>query len=420
MPTGRVHTGPATGGFEVRREGIIPMGSPTLRIRLLGELDLRHGGAPLPPLESARAASLLAYLLLHRGTPQPRQRLAFLLWPDSTEPQARTNLRHVLHNLRRALPDPDRFLDVTPRTLQWRADAPFWLDVAAFEESLSRAEEKAADGGLATLREAVELYAGDLLEGCYDEWLLGEREWLRQRYLEALEGLAELLEEHSDHARAILYAERLLRHDPLREETYRLLMRLHDARGDRARALRVYHVCAATLERELGVEPSAPTRDAYEALLPQEREPAAAERQAGRVGGPPLVGRTPEWARLTALWRTSEKGRAQLVLLTGEPGIGKTRLIEEFRSWCAHRGAVTAEARSYAAEGALAYGPVVAWFRSEAFKAHLTRLDRARLTPLVLGAGELMRASHPLSSDASSSGVSGSPTGRFPPSNSVR
>ena len=128
------------------------MGSPTLRIRLLGELDLRHGGAPLPPLESARAASLLAYLLLHRGTPQPRQRLAFLLWPDSTEPQARTNLRHVLHNLRRALPDPDRFLDVTPRTLQWRSDAPFWLDVAAFEESLSRAKEKAADGGFATLR----------------------------------------------------------------------------------------------------------------------------------------------------------------------------------------------------------------------------------------------------------------------------
>ena len=67
----------------------------------------------MPPLGSARAESLLAYLLLHREAPQPRQRLAFLLWPDSTEPQARTNLRHLLHNLRRALPDPDRFLEVT-------------------------------------------------------------------------------------------------------------------------------------------------------------------------------------------------------------------------------------------------------------------------------------------------------------------
>ena len=82
------------------------MGSGTLRIRLLGELDLRHGQATLAPLGSARAESLLAHLLLHREAAQPRQRLAFLLWPDSTEPQARTNLRHLLHNLRRDLPDP--------------------------------------------------------------------------------------------------------------------------------------------------------------------------------------------------------------------------------------------------------------------------------------------------------------------------
>lgn|SRR5215210_3788698 len=123
------------------------MGLSTLRIRLLGELDLRQDGTPLPPLESARAASLLAYLLLHREAPQPRQCLAFLLWPDSTEQQARTNLRHVLHNLRHALPYPERFLEVTPRTLRWRAEAPFWLDVASFEESLSQAEMENADGG---------------------------------------------------------------------------------------------------------------------------------------------------------------------------------------------------------------------------------------------------------------------------------
>ncbi|HEX2183788.1 MAG TPA: AAA family ATPase [Rubrobacteraceae bacterium] len=351
------------------------MGSPTLRIRLLGELDLRYDGAPLPPLESARAASLLAYLLLHREAPQPRQRLALLLWPDSTESQARTNLRHVLHNLRRALPDPDRFLDVTPRTLQWRADAPFWLDVAAFEDAV--AQEKGNADSLTALRKAAELYTGDLLEGSYDEWLLEEREWLRQRYVETLQRLATLLEERRDHARAIPYAERLLRQDPLREETYRLLMRLHDARGDRARALRVYHVCAATLERELAVEPSAPTREAYEALLPLELEPA--ERQ---IGGPPLIGRAPERARLSTLWRAAESGQAGMVLVTGEPGVGKTRLVEEFRSWCAHRGAVTAEARSYPAEGVLAYGPVVAWLRSEAFESRLERLDRARLTEL--------------------------------------
>src|SRR6266496_4277157 len=109
------------------------MGAPTLRIRLLGELDLRYGGVPLPPLESARAESLLAYLLLHRDAPQPRQHLAFLLWPDSSEPQARTNLRHLLHNLRRALPDLDTVLEVSTASLRWRGDAPCRLDVAAFE-----------------------------------------------------------------------------------------------------------------------------------------------------------------------------------------------------------------------------------------------------------------------------------------------
>jgi len=390
MPIERAHVASATAGFKVRRKGTIPMESPTLCIRLLGELDLRYEGLSLPPLQSARAVSLLAYLLLNWEAPQPRQRLAFLLWPDSTERQARTNLRHVLHNLRRALPDHERYLDITSRTLQWRADAPFWLDVTAFEESLQRAESEAADGGLAALQEAVELYKGDLLEGCYDEWLFEEREWLRQRYLEALERLAALLEARGDYAQAIRYTERLLRHDPLREETYRLLMQLYDARGDRARALRVYHTCAETLERELGVEPSAPTREAYEALLPLEWEPMAAERQAGRVGGPPIVGRGPERKRLATLWRQAERGRAQLVLLTGEPGIGKTRLVEELRSWCAHRGAVTAEARSYAVEGALAYGPVVAWLRSEAFKARLQRLDRARLTELARLLPELL------------------------------
>src|SRR5919199_5068443 len=127
------------------------MGTPPLRIRLLGGFDLRVGEDALP-LESARAESLLAYLLLHPEAPQPRQRLAFLLWPDSTEAQARTNLRHVLYHLRRALPDADRFLDAGARTLRWRADAPYRLDVAVFEEALSRAAPDAGDACLAALR----------------------------------------------------------------------------------------------------------------------------------------------------------------------------------------------------------------------------------------------------------------------------
>jgi DNA-binding SARP family transcriptional activator len=218
---------PATGGGAE---------SPVLSVRLLGDLDLQLGDSPLPPLESARAESLLAYLLLHRKTAQPRQRLAFLLWPDSTEPQARTNLRHVLHTLRRALPDAERFIDVTPRSLQWRADAPFRLDVATFEDALARADGADGDSALIALREALAAYTGDLLAGSYDDWLLEQRERLGQRYLKALERLARLLEERAEPGQAVPYVERLLRQDPLREQTYRLLMRLHEACGDRARA----------------------------------------------------------------------------------------------------------------------------------------------------------------------------------------
>jgi len=357
-----------------------------LSVRLLGELELRLGDLSLPPLESARAESLLAYLLIHRDAPQPRQRLAFLLWPDSTEPQARTNLRHVLHNLRRALPDAERYLDITSRTLRWRPDAPVWLDLAEFEAALHRAET-AADP-LDDLEAAVGAYAGDLLEGSYDEWLLEERDRIRDRQIAALDRLSALLEQRGEHARAIQYAERLLRLEPLRESTYRRLMRLNDARGDRARALRVYHACVAALERDLGVEPSAPTREAYEALLPGTAE-AEPERTV-------FVGRAAERRRLTELWRAAERGHAQLVLVTGEAGIGKTRLVEELRSWCSHRGAATAEARSYPAEGALAYGPVAAWLRSQPLADRRHRLDRGRVTELARVLPEIDETPRPL------------------------
>ena len=195
--------------------------APTLRVRLLGGLDLRLGDAQVPPLDSGRAESLLAYLLLHRDAAQPRQRLAFLLWPDSSEPQARTNLRHVLHTLRRAVPDADRLIDVGPRTLQWRADAPLWLDVAVFEQAI-------ADG---RLDDAVGMYSGDLLEGSYDDWLLGERERLRDLHLDALERLAREAEERGDWAASVRSAERLVRHDPLREAD----LPVADARPRRAR-----------------------------------------------------------------------------------------------------------------------------------------------------------------------------------------
>src|SRR5439155_15661346 len=151
----------------------------------------------------------------------PRQHLAFLLWPDSIEAQARTNLRHLLHLLRRALPEADRFLDVTQRTLQWRCDQPCWLDVAAFEQALAKAEREADENALVTLRDAVRLYRGDLLEASYDDWLSADRDRLRRGSLDVHRRLVGLLDARGEQAEAIEFAERLIAGDPLEEPAYR-------------------------------------------------------------------------------------------------------------------------------------------------------------------------------------------------------
>ncbi|MFN2155907.1 MAG: BTAD domain-containing putative transcriptional regulator, partial [Anaerolineae bacterium] len=251
---------------------------PHLHIQLLGAFRASYGDDLLETLTSPRLQSLLAYLLLHRGAPQPRQYVSFLFWPDSTESQARTNLRKLLHDLRRALPDPDTFLRADDQTLSWQDDAPLTLDVAAFEAALVEAKEAAQPG--TALARAVELYVGDLLPSFYADWIVPERERLRERYSGALEQLTQLLEEQGDLSRATEYASLLLRHDPLHEPGYRRLMRLHAAQGDRAGALQVYQRCVTVLEEELGVEPLPETQAVYEAVLQGRRQPAAAPAAA--------------------------------------------------------------------------------------------------------------------------------------------
>jgi DNA-binding SARP family transcriptional activator len=94
-----------------------------LRVTLLGAGAVELDGQPVPELAAPRPLSLIAHLVLHRNAAQPRAAVAFRLWPESTEQQAHTNLRHLLHDLRRAIPDLDDIVDVRPRTLQWRPDA---------------------------------------------------------------------------------------------------------------------------------------------------------------------------------------------------------------------------------------------------------------------------------------------------------
>ncbi|HLL80946.1 MAG TPA: BTAD domain-containing putative transcriptional regulator [Ktedonobacteraceae bacterium] len=125
-----------------------------------------------------RLQSLLAYLVLHRDVPQQRQRLAFLFWPDTTEAQARNNLRQLLYQLRLAFPATGM------QTLYWHSIVSFHLDVAEFEQAIAQAEDSAQGNDRQALSTALEqadhLYRGELLPACYDEWILTERERLQR------------------------------------------------------------------------------------------------------------------------------------------------------------------------------------------------------------------------------------------------
>src|SRR5205823_12325526 len=114
---------------------------PTLHIHLFGQFSVVSGQAPVTTMDMPRQQSLLAYLLLHRTASQSRAHLAYLLWPDSTEAQALTNLRNLMHKLRQSLPHADDFLSIDRQALQWRPNAPWTLDVLEFERALAEAEQ---------------------------------------------------------------------------------------------------------------------------------------------------------------------------------------------------------------------------------------------------------------------------------------
>jgi DNA-binding SARP family transcriptional activator len=359
---------------------------PTLQIRLLGAFSLQYDDHFISTVTTPRLQSLLAYLALHREVPQQRRHLAFLFWPDTAETQARNNLRQLIHQLRLAFPEVEHLLHLDASTVSWRSEAQVRLDVAAFEEALARASEAErrhdAPGTQALLEEADTLYRGALVPSCYDDWIAPERDRLRQVHQQALIQLLSLAEARSDYATAVGYGERLLQLDPLSEDLARTVMRLHATNHDRASALRVYHCIVDTLQRELGVEPDPATRAAYEHLMRQDTGAPTAAETSTFAASAALIGREREWQELRAAWQHTTTEEPRFVLLAGEAGIGKSRLAEDFLAWASQQGAITASARSYAAEGQLALLPVAEWLRSAELRRPLDQLDTALIADI--------------------------------------
>lgn len=354
--------------------------SPTLQIKLFGDFCLTDRQQANVKITSERSQALLAYLVLHHGTPQPRQRLAFYFWAESTESQARANLRKELHYLRRSLPLIDSFLLTDGKTLQWQSDTPFTVDVIEFEQAIKTAEQSTDQQVIrAALEAAARLYRSPLLPGCNDEWILPERERLQQTAVRALEWLVQLLEAQQDYRTAIGYAQQLLRLDPFSEATYRGLMRLHLLNDNRPAALQLYHQCLTMLREELGVDPSPSTRKLYQQLLADDQtEIEPPKRFAGPdwsaslpvgTGTPaplPLVGRQNEWLAIQQWIAAGQGASAEVLLLVGETGIGKTRLLEELRSAILAAEGCVLWGRGFEAEMVRPYGAWIDGLRTVA------------------------------------------------------
>ena len=360
-----------------------------IRVELLGKLRFVCGQHLLTSLSTNRLQSLLAFLVLHSDVAQSREHLAFLLWPESNESQARTNLRQLIHHLRRALPVECPLLVTDNRTVRWRLDNSCSVDVNEFEAAVAQAADAEKKSNFTAARQALEeaarLYQDDLLPDLYDEWLQTRREQLRQQHAEVLSRLAALLETTGDYPAAIRHATRLVAVDPLREPSYQLLMRLHVRNHDRSSALRVYHQCMRTLKRELGISPTQATLDLFTRALKADPMPAApAELPPDAATVPlPMVGRTSEWEGLLRCWSRVTHGQMRFALILGEPGVGKSRLAEELFRYCSqHPEGAAVRARCYFAQGRLAYGPVAEWLRAESLQLARAQLPRPQLTEL--------------------------------------
>jgi DNA-binding SARP family transcriptional activator/tetratricopeptide (TPR) repeat protein len=349
-------------------------------ISLLGEQRL-VGGAGGDA--GTRSVALLAYLALHGGAPQTRRHLAGLFWPDSTEAQARTNLRRELHHLRAALAD-DPSLVVAQTTLSWRDRPSCRVDVRVFLTERQAALAAHADGDrsafLKHVSAALTEYRGSLLPGMYEDWVLAHREELHRQCVELCDLAVAAWRESGDLRRAVDLARRRTQLEPLEEVGYRRLMDLQAETGNRAAALSTYHRCASLLEQELGIAPDPETTQAIDRLIGPRDDPTLKPAPGLSLSRSPtvgaeLVGRGDEVSLLLQRWAEAIDGHGGLVLVSGEAGVGKSRLVLELVSAARERDAVVATTRCFGMSGRLALAPVADWLRTPDLEAAVATLD---------------------------------------------
>lgn len=406
---------------------------PDLALILFGAPRIEVDNVPLH-VERQKALALLTFLAVTR-LPHRRDILATLLWPDLDQEHARSALRRTLSALRQALPRP--LLVTLDATIAVDLQAGLFVDVIDFRRLLAEADTAVAAVRVLILEMAVQLYQGEFLSGFslpdspeFEEWQRAESESLRQDLATALKQVAAYYAAQHNYPNAFRYAQRWVSLDPLHEVAQQTLIALYIACGDLQGAQRQYAYYAQIMEDEIGVHlPHNPIcyadGETCEApLCAKQMSPHSAQRPTigpaqSRKGIPPtgakpypgtaehivllqpqqsstlpLVGRAAEWQLLQRLWTKCVAGETCCVVLTGEAGIGKTRLVEELVNWLAQKGDNVAVAQCYAAEGALAYSPVVTWLRTAVINPTVTALEPVWKTEVTRLLPEL-QAVHP-------------------------
>ena len=402
------------GGTALAQSSIAMITAPTastigLEVTLLGGFGARLASGAAVSLPTKKAQALLSYLAIRAGQGHPRDKLAALLWGEKSDDQARGGLRHALVALRRALAGAHpASLRIEGRTLALNSNG-VEVDVVSFER-------RVAEGTPRSLEQAAEIYRGDLLLGfdvnepLFEEWLVAERERLREMALAAMARLLVHQTKAASIERAIRTAVRLLGLDPLQEPVHRTLMRLYARQGRRGTALKQYQVCVGVLRRELRTDPEPETRQLYQDLLrrrvevvrpPEARvddrsrpvrkaRPAPPDLPAAEM---PLFGRQAELERLREQLGEAIRGHGHVATVVGEAGIGKTRLINTLVADALSQGCRVLIGRCHESDSILPLGPWVDACRSgevsgdEEILGALHPARRAELTRLLPEAG---------------------------------
>lgn len=287
-----------------------------LEVRLAGGLQLRADGAELAAPASKRARAVLAFLALNQGA-HPRGRLAARFWPDVLDESARASLRVALTELRQALGPAAVHLVATRDTVA--LDGPdLHVDARAFRLALAEGDPV----------RALEACAAPILDDFDDEWALEARDEHAHRLVEALEQAAAGAD---DPAEAVRLTRAQVAVEPLAEAANRRLIERLAAGGDRAAALSAGRQFAERLRAQLRIPVSRETRALLDDLRRAEPLAVAPPPSLMRAHESEFVGRRPELERLRASWAGVQMHRdRRVVLVAGEPGVGKTRLAHQF------------------------------------------------------------------------------------------